>query len=114
MKLDDGDLEFAWYCAQIVIRMRQDNRQPIPAELRRRYDRLHLAIECMSATGQANEGEPSELDQDDWLTTPEVAAIVNRSARTAQRLAKRELGQQHGGRWLCKRSVVESYASCMT
>ena len=47
--------------------------------------------------------------EDDWLTTPKVAAIVKCSARTAQRLAKRELGQFMGGRWLCRRSIVEKY-----
>jgi hypothetical protein len=37
---------------------------------------------------------------------------MNCSARTAQRLAKRDLeGILRGNRWLCRRSIVENYAS---
>ena len=88
-----------------------------PDDLLRHKSRLDLAIGCISAetsglaaTGQQNDRGGSQLGpEDDWLTTPKVAAIVKCSARTAQRLAKRELGQFMGGRWLCRRSIVEKY-----
>jgi Helix-turn-helix domain len=110
MNWDDDDLEMAYKCAAAQIRSCQLGGRPIPPTLRRFYDRVDLAIRCMSATGQETDSGGQQLEQDDWITTPEVAAIVNCSARTAQRLAERELGEKHGGRWLCRRSVVENYA----
>jgi excisionase family DNA binding protein len=112
VNFDAHDLEIAWYCASAAISSRREKRQPIPEELRRHMARLNLAIRCVSATGQENDGAGSQLDpEDDWLTTPEVAAIMNCSARTAQRLAEHDLeGIRRGNRWLCRRSIVDAYA----
>jgi hypothetical protein len=111
MNFDADDLEIAYWCAAVAIQSRRENRKPIPDELRRHHNRLDLAIKCMSDPGHEIDQEPSQLEPDELITTQEMATTLNCSQRQAQRLAERDLdGQLVGGRWLCRRSIVETYA----
>jgi hypothetical protein len=111
VNFDADDLEIAWYCASAAISSRREKHQPIPDELHRHMARLDLAIRCVSSPGHEIDGDASPLKpEEDWLTTREAAAVLNRSTRQTRRIKADLHGQIIRDRLLFPRHAVESYA----
>jgi Helix-turn-helix domain len=115
MNFDGDDLRVAHRNATAIIGSYQRRCRPIPADLQRHYDRLLLAIRCMSAADgfadETNSGasEP-QLTHEDLLDAAEAAKIIGCSAQWVRRIHTDLDGQNIGGRWLFPRSTIENYA----
>lgn len=111
MNFDADDIEIAFYCAAAAIRSRQVKEQPIPEQLHRHYDRLYVAIRCMSHSGHENDGQPSQSEPDELITARQAATMLELTKRQVLRLAPDLDGRIIDGRWLFPRSSVETAAS---
>lgn len=110
MILDGDDIHSAYFCAAEVLRARHQAGRPVPPEIRRFYDRLDIAINCMSPAGHEIDSDETPLNPDDWITNREAATILNRSPRQTRRIASDFGARIIGGRLLFPRGAVETYA----
>ena len=110
MRLCEGEIRAAYYCASEILRSRRLGGQPIPAWLRRWHARLDAELK-LSRTRQDFDAPAAELEaaQDLWIGTPEAAALLEWSQRQVQRRAPDLQGQMVAGRYMFRESVVRAY-----
>ena len=108
MRLDDDQLQAAYFCAARVIRDLCERSKPVPHWLQSHYDRLDVAMRVSESGHELNcRGAESEAEM---LSTREAAAILGLSKRQTQRLAGDLDGRIVGGRWVFRKSVVLEFA----
>jgi hypothetical protein len=109
VRLSDDDIRAAYYCCAEVLRGRRLCGQPVPAWLRRLYDRLDAEVRA-SRSRQENACQLPELEPDEWISAQQAATILSWSKRHVQRRATDLDGRIIGGRWLFRREDVIDYA----
>ena len=107
MRLDDDQLQAAYFCAARVIRDLCERSKPVPHWLQSHYDRLDVAMRVSESGHELNcRGAESEAEM---LSAREAAAILGLSKRQTQRRAADIGGRCIDGRWLISRSAVLAY-----
>ena len=110
MRLADGQLRAAYYCAAEVLRSRRLAGQPIPDWLHRWHARLDDEVR-MSRTRQDFDASPAESEEQDlWIGSPEAATLLGWSLRQVQRRASDLAGRIIAGRYMFRESEVRLYA----
>jgi hypothetical protein len=110
VNLTDSDLHAAYYCTAELVRSRRLGCRPIPAEVRRLYDRLTVEITLrMSRPRQEFDCNRAQLDSDKQIGAAEAAMILKWTKRRVQRRAADLDGQIVGGRWLFREHTVIEY-----
>jgi hypothetical protein len=111
VNLTDSDLHAAYYCTAEVVRSRRLGCRPIPAEVRRLYDRLTAEMQPgLSRSGQEKDCGGQQLSAGGWMSAAEAASLLGWSKRRVQRHATDLDGEIIGGRWLFRQSTVIEYA----
>ena len=115
MTLDDEQTRAAYYVAAEVIRSRQRTGQPIPAWLRKHYDRPDTAVRGMAPRGHSvaengDGGTQSQHEQHDVIGSREVGAMLSIAPRQVRRRAGQLGGVLVAGRLLFLRETVAEYA----
>jgi hypothetical protein len=105
MKFSDIDTQAAYHCAAAVIRSRQRSGLPIPAWLRRHYDRLNTEIR-LSARGHQNS---CDTEQSVTLSTMQVAELLHRPEKWVRRHCELLGAHKDGDRWRYPRAAIVEY-----
>ncbi|OBF86947.1 hypothetical protein A5791_19825 [Mycobacterium sp. 852002-51163_SCH5372311] len=112
MRLDDTDVEAAYYGLSWFIRQCNLGGRPLPPEVGRLYARLDHRVR-LSPTRHENgcaDEDQSPSGEETWIGSSEAAQILDWSNRQVQRHAIDLGGQIVGGRWLFRESDVKDYA----
>jgi hypothetical protein len=106
MKLDDDEVQAAYYGVAACLRQRQIGGRPVPPEVRQLYERLdqnlRLSRKRHETGGVATDAGPSQT----WIDAADTAALLGRGLRWVQRHAAELGGERFGGRWHFKQSDV--------
>ena len=106
--LTENDLRAAHYCARVADAVTASDH-PIRRWLPTLLDRLAAEL-GMSQLGQDSEADTAQLTPDEPITAAQAAAILGRSRRQVQRIARTLDGRIVCGRWLFDKNVVQEYA----
>lgn len=96
--LSQRDIRVALHCTSAVLRAHNLRSAPIP--IRDLHSRLSNALN----------GQPSDEDSVDWLTTAEVAELLGITRRQAQRLIQACGAVRVGHAWIAPKSGVLRFA----
>lgn len=113
MKLDDIEVQAAYYGLAAFVRQRKEACRPLPPEVGRLYERLDKRIRLSSTRHETccGDEDPSRSQEETWIGSPEAAQMLSWSKRQVQRHADDLGGRIIGGRWLFRESDVRDYAA---
>lgn len=109
MNLSEIEVKASYYAVSEFVRHRRQHGAPVPAPVRRLFDRL----DYIARWGVDPADTPTEGTADD-ISTTEAAAILGCSTRHVRRIAADLDGIRVGRDWIFNRHTVTEYATART
>ncbi|MGW5289494.1 hypothetical protein [Rhodococcus pyridinivorans] len=103
--LSGDSIDAVRFAVRVTIAARQRNGQRVPPEITELARQLAVYGQQDTASQTMNNAGV----QADWISTQEVARMLDISNRQARRLAPQLGGTLHAGRWLIDRTAVTNY-----